>query len=146
VDEEPTQSAPSKECQTNKSSRRNLLHSRLALFADRDAPSNAEHPDSVAEVVSRREGPEHIQNKEQAVIGKQLIGPGSIFDMLGRTRDVLGDARADHVVQQEGEKENSRDPLIGVVAVLTELVGFFAQIRHAPVRDEESIDRVEKQW
>ncbi len=82
MDEEPTQRAPGQKCQTNKSSGRNLLHSRLALFADRDAPSDAEHPDSVAKVIRCCERPEHIEYKEQAVVGKQLVRPGSIFNVL----------------------------------------------------------------
>jgi hypothetical protein len=109
VDEEPGQGRPTHEGESNRNHSRNFHDPALRFFADRDAPADAEIPDSVAKVVRSRRNPNDVDQELNRIL--QLVMPRVKFDDVGIARRILVNRRCRNVEDQERKDSDAASAL-----------------------------------
>lgn len=144
VDEEAGEGAPAEEGDDDEHHEREFLDGYLSLFADGDAPADAEVPKAVAEVIACRQDSEKVDDKDKIVVGAELLLPRGVLDHL-MAIDLRVDGCGDHVIDEEHEDKDAAPALEEIHSVLGPLVSRGEVVLLAAVDDKKTVDGMEEE-
>ena len=141
VHKETNERGPTNQRDRNKRNARQLLNPLLSSLGNRDAPSNAEIPKSIAEVIRSRENPQNISGKHDRIV--EPFGHRNVLYRFRIPGHILLNRCGQDVVNKEEKYGHTAQSLEKEHSILGPFVLGCEVVILGSRNDEQTIDRME---